>query len=95
MFDFFLDKALILADQSGFKPGDSCINQLLSIPHNIYKSFDDGYEGVKPKHELVQIHELRFQIHELRVRIHELRVLIHELRVQIHELRVQINELED
>ena len=52
MFDFFLDKALILADQSGFKPGDSCINQLLSIPHNIYKSFDDGYEGVKLKHEL-------------------------------------------
>ena len=44
MFGFFLDKCLILANQSGFKPGDSCINQLLSITHNIYKSFDDGYE---------------------------------------------------
>ena len=31
-------------NQSSFKPGDSCINQLLSITHNIYKSFDDGYE---------------------------------------------------
>ena len=31
-------------NQSGFKPGDSCINQLLSITHNIYKSFDDDYE---------------------------------------------------
>ena len=42
MFGFFLDKDLISANQSGFKPGDSCINQLLSITHNIYKSFDDG-----------------------------------------------------
>ena len=44
MFGFLLDKDLISADQSGFKPGDSCINQLLSITHNIYKSFDDDYE---------------------------------------------------
>ena len=44
MFGFFLDKGLISANQSGFKPGDSCINQLLPITHNIYKSFDDGYE---------------------------------------------------
>ena len=29
---------------SGFKPGDSCINQLLSITHEIYLSFDDGFE---------------------------------------------------
>ena len=44
MFGFFLDKDLISANQSGFKPGDSCINQLLSITHNIYKSFDDSYK---------------------------------------------------
>ena len=44
MFGFFLDKSLMSANQSGFKPGDSCINQLLSITHNICKSFDDGYE---------------------------------------------------
>ena len=44
MFGFFLDKGLISANQSGFKPGDSCINQLLSITHNIYKSFDYSYE---------------------------------------------------
>ena len=31
-------------NQSGFKPGDSCINQLLCITHDIYKSFDEGYE---------------------------------------------------
>ena len=44
MFGFFLDKGLISANQSGFKAEDPCINQLLSITHNIYKSFDDGYE---------------------------------------------------
>ena len=44
MFGFFLDKGLISANQSGFKPGDSCINQLLPITYNIYKSFDDDYE---------------------------------------------------
>ena len=50
MFGFFLDKDLISANQSGFKPGDSCIIQLLSITDNIYKSFDDGDEvrGVSP-----------------------------------------------
>ena len=26
------------------KPGDSCTNQLISITHEIYQSFDDGFE---------------------------------------------------
>ena len=26
------------------KPGDSCTNQLLAITHEIYKSFDEGFE---------------------------------------------------
>ena len=59
MFGFFLDKGLISANHSGFKPGDSCINQLLSITHNIYNSFDDGYEvrGVSLK---FQKHLIKF-----------------------------------
>ena len=44
MFGLFLGKGLISANQLGFTPGDSCINQLLSIAHDIYKSFDDYYE---------------------------------------------------
>ena len=44
MFSFFLDNNLLAPNQSGFKPGDSCINQLLSITHEIYSSFDDGFE---------------------------------------------------
>ena len=44
MFEFFIQNNLITPNQSGFKTGDSCINQLISITHEIYKSFDDGYE---------------------------------------------------
>ena len=31
-------------NQSGFRAGDSCVNQLIAITHEIYKSFDDGLE---------------------------------------------------
>ena len=41
---FFTKNHVISQSQSGFKPGDSCINQLLSITHEIYKSFDDGLD---------------------------------------------------
>ena len=41
MFEFFTENNLIPPNQSGFKPGDSYINQLLSMNHQIYKSFDD------------------------------------------------------
>ena len=36
MFPFFIKNDLISQNQSGFKPGDSCVNQLLSITHEIY-----------------------------------------------------------
>ena len=45
MFSFFLANNLLAPNQSGFNPGESCINQLLSITHEIYSSFDDGFEG--------------------------------------------------
>ena len=35
---------LISDNQSGFKPSDSCVNQLLSITHEIYHSLDNGLE---------------------------------------------------
>ena len=44
LFEFFIANELIFSNQSGFKPGDSRINQLLPITHEIYKSFDDGYK---------------------------------------------------
>ena len=44
MFEFFIQNNLITPNQCAFKTGDWCINQLISITREIYKSFDDGYE---------------------------------------------------
>ena len=46
MFSFFSENDLISPKQSGFRPGDSCTNQLLSIGHEILSAFDGGHEGV-------------------------------------------------
>ena len=43
-FGLFIENDLISQHQSGFKPGDSCINQLLSITYEIYQSFDEGFD---------------------------------------------------
>ena len=44
MFKFFIKNELISSNESGFKSGDSCVNQLVSIIHEIYKSFDEIHE---------------------------------------------------
>ena len=44
VYPCLIDSNLISSHQSGFKGGDSCMNQLLSITHEIYKSFDEGFE---------------------------------------------------
>ena len=41
---FFIENKLISSSQSGFKPADSCINQLLSVTHEVYSFFDEGLE---------------------------------------------------
>ena len=46
-FEIFLADNLLAPNQSGFKPGDPSINQLLSITHEIYSSFDDGFDSMK------------------------------------------------
>ena len=38
LFNFFQENNLTSPNQSGFKPGDSCTNQLLAITHEIYTS---------------------------------------------------------
>ena len=44
MFGLFIENDLISQHQSGFKPGESCINQLLLITHEIYESFDESFD---------------------------------------------------
>ena len=40
LFNYFIQNKLFTECQSDFIPGDSCAAQLLSITHEIYKSFD-------------------------------------------------------
>ena len=40
LFKYLDDNNLFTSNWSGFQPGDSCIHQLLSITHEIYKAFD-------------------------------------------------------
>ena len=43
MSTFFTENNLVSPNQSRFRPGDSCVNQLLVMTHKIYKSFDEGF----------------------------------------------------
>ena len=42
--NFLQKNDLICHNQSGFKPGDSCPNHILLITHEIFKSFDNGFD---------------------------------------------------
>ena len=44
MFTYFIENNLIPKNRSGFKPGNSCVNQLIAITHTIFSSFDNNYE---------------------------------------------------
>ena len=44
MYDFPTEKDLLSPSQSGSRSGDSCVNQLLSINHEILNAFDKGLE---------------------------------------------------
>ena len=40
LFVYLNNNNLLSSNQSGFRPGDSCVNQLISTTHDIYKAFD-------------------------------------------------------
>ena len=44
LYNYLTLNKLITKNQSGFQPGDSCTNQLLSLVHDIHKAFDDSLE---------------------------------------------------
>ena len=53
MFEFFNRNKSVCKDQSALKPGDYCINEILAITHEIYKSFGDCIDRravISPKH---------------------------------------------
>ena len=42
IFNFIDTRNMLSVHQSGFRPGDSCVHQLISIVHKIYNAFDDN-----------------------------------------------------
>ena len=40
IFNFIDTRNMLSVHQSGFRPGDSCVHQLISIVHEIYSAFD-------------------------------------------------------
>ena len=44
MYNYISDNNIFSPNPSGLCTGDSCINQLLSITHHIYYSFNEGFE---------------------------------------------------
>ena len=40
IYHFLLEEKLLNPNQSGFRPSDSCINQLIAITHEIFEAFD-------------------------------------------------------
>ena len=44
MYKYTSVNNILSPNQSGFRSGHSCINQLLSIIHHIYYSFDEGFK---------------------------------------------------
>ena len=47
LFRYFESNNFLVNNQSGFRSGDSCISQLISITHDIFKAFDGS-----PSHEV-------------------------------------------
>ena len=43
-FEYLIENNLITENQSGFKPGDFCINQSILSITRLYKSFDNSFE---------------------------------------------------
>ena len=41
IYEYFCENQLLTPSQSGFRPGDSTVNQLLSITHKIYSAFEE------------------------------------------------------
>ena len=44
VYNFLLDKNFLNPLQSGFRPGDSTVNQLVYMVHNFYDAFERGKE---------------------------------------------------
>ena len=42
IYSFLLEENLLNPNQSGFRPSDSCANQLIAITHEMFEAFDSN-----------------------------------------------------
>ena len=54
VFSYLENNDLLTPNQSGFRPNDICVNQLLSIVHKIYSDFDE-YPSLEARSNLLDI----------------------------------------
>ena len=91
MLKYFLDNNLVSPKHSGFKPGDSCINQLLSITHDIFTSFDNGLElDISKAFDKVWQDGLIYKLKQNGIKDQLLRILIDLLKNR--QQRVVLND---
>ena len=70
MYKHISDNNLLSPNQSGFRTGDSCINQLLSITFDIFHCFDEGMEtreffiGISKAFDKVWHIDLIYKLHQ-------------------------------
>ena len=62
IFKYLIETILISENQTGFKPRDSCINQLLSLSKNICNAFDKGFEVKYIASLIFQIHSIKYDM---------------------------------
>ena len=51
LYNHLIKINLLTKNQSGFRPGDSVTNQLISLVHEIHNSFDQNFEVRARLHE--------------------------------------------
>ena len=74
MLKYFLDNNLISPKQSGFRTGDSCVNDLLPITDDIFHFFDNDLEarrvfmGIPKAFDKVWHDELLYKLKQNRIR---------------------------
>ena len=61
MFEFFTENELISHNHSGFKPGNSSINQPLCITRDIYQSLDDGLGTRRAFLDIAKVFKVRHE----------------------------------
>ena len=99
LYQHLNNKGLLSSEQSGFRPGDSCVAQLISITHEIYQAFDCNpslevrgvFLDISKAFEIVWHKGLLFKLeqHGICGNLHSLlRIFLHNREQRVPSLRI-------